>query len=166
MSFGSDVPSSRQTLPVSGLVRRVRRLADMSQRELAVAAKVAHTTIGRIESGALVPSLVVFDRILAVADLQLVVVGADGRVVLPMVDWDDARDGAERRFPSHLDTIIDPRPGEWWADQYGLVRPPETFQRDRAARDLQRRRSQWEVRVAKYRHVPPPPTPRHYWTQA
>ena len=147
-----------------GLVRRVRRIADMSQRELAKAAKVSHPTIGRIESGALMPSLTVFYRILAVADLWLVVVAANGRVILPMVDWDEARDGAERRYPSHLDTIIDPKPGEWWGDQYGLVGPPETFARDRARRDAQRRRSQWEVRVAKYRHAPRPPIPPGYWT--
>ena len=44
-----------------------------------------------------------------------------------MRDWEDTRDGAERRYPSHLDTILDPEPGEWWADIYGLARPPETF---------------------------------------
>ncbi|GAB3371556.1 hypothetical protein GCM10027452_31140 [Micromonospora halotolerans] len=40
------------------------------------------------------------------------------------------------------------------------VRPPETFYRDRAYRDALRRRSQWEVRVAKYRGVPPPRDPQ------
>ena len=68
----------------------------------------------------------------------------------PMKDWRDTRDGAERRYPSHLDIILDPRPGDWWADQYGLTAPPETFRRDRAVRDMQRKRSQWEVRVAKF----------------
>ncbi|WP_431909905.1 hypothetical protein [Micromonospora carbonacea] len=40
---------------------------------------------------------------------------------------------------------------------YGLARPPETFYRNRSYRDAMRRRSRWEVRVAKLRHVPPPP---------
>ncbi|MEU5563954.1 hypothetical protein [Micromonospora musae] len=53
--------------------------------------------------------------------------------------------------------IVRPEPGEWWADIYGLARPPETFYRNRDVRDAMRRRSQWEVRVAKYRNVPPPP---------
>jgi len=57
------------------------------------------------------------------------------------------------------DTILDPEFGEWWADGFGLTRPPETFRRNRAYRDHQRRLSQWEVRVAKYRHDPQPKLP-------
>jgi transcriptional regulator with XRE-family HTH domain len=149
--------------PCAGLVRRARRIADMSQREMARAAGISQATVNRIERGSLVPSMEVLMRIFDVADLALAVVDAKGEVVLPMVDWADACDGAERRYPSHLDTIIDPQPGEWWGDQYGLVRPPETFYRDRALRDQQRRRSQWEARPAEYRNVPPPPMPRGYW---
>jgi transcriptional regulator with XRE-family HTH domain len=144
--------------PVAGLVRRVRRIADMSQRQMARFAKVAPSTIGRVEAGSMVPSLDLLERILSAAGLYLAVVDQDGHVVQPMADWDDTRDGAERRYPAHLDTILDPRPGEWWADVYGLARPPETFHRDRAHRDAQRRRSQWEVRVAQHRGVPPPPS--------
>jgi transcriptional regulator with XRE-family HTH domain len=135
----------------------------MSQREMAEAAGISQATISRVECGSLVPSVEVLVRVFATAELSLVVVDARGEVVLPMVDWADALDGAERRYPSHLDTIIDPRPGEWWGDQYGLVRPPETFYRDRALRDEQRRRSQWEVRAQKYRDVPPPRMPSGYW---
>jgi len=145
--------------PIPGLVRRARRIADLSQRELADVIGVTRGTIGKIEAGVHVPSLGLFVRALGAAGLWLAVVDDDGHVVPPMAEWPDARDGAERRYPSHLDTIVDPRPGEWWADQYGLTRPPETFWRDRAARDRQRRRSQWEVRVAKHRHDPPPPVP-------
>lgn len=134
----------------------------MSQRELARAAGVAASTIGRIESGTLVPSVDVVKRVLAVAGLQLVVVDETGHIVQPMGVWDDTRDGAERRYPAHLDTILDPEPGEWWADLYGLVRPPETFHRSRAYRDQLRARSQWEVRVAKHRSAPPPRLPRDY----
>jgi hypothetical protein len=84
-------------------------------------------------------------------------VDQDGRVILPMETWDDTLDGAERRYPAHLDTILDPESGEWWGDIYGLLRPPETFHRSRWEREVRRRRSQWEVRVAKYRTDPPPP---------
>lgn len=145
--------------PIAGLVRQVRRAADLSQRQLARCLKVAPSTIGKIEAGTLTPSVDLFQRLLAVAGHYLVVVDRRGRMVRPMADWDDTRDGAERRYPAHLDTILDPRPGEWWADVYGLCRPPETFYRDRLRRDQQRARSQWEVRVAKYRGVPRPPLP-------
>ena len=131
----------------------------MSQRELARATGVSQATVSKMEAETLVPSIALLQRVLGAANLLLVVVDETGRVVRPMEVWDDTRDGAERRYPSHLDTILDPKPGEWWADVYGLARPPETFHRDREFRDRQRARSQWEVRVAKYRHVPPPPDP-------
>ncbi|MFE7869699.1 helix-turn-helix domain-containing protein [Micromonospora humida] len=143
--------------PAAGIVRAVRRRADASQRELARWAGVHHGTVGRIEAGALTPSIALLRRIIAAAGFRLAVVDEFGRVLTPMRDRDDIRDGAGRRYPSHLDTILDPEPGEWWADVYGLARPPETFYRNRAFRDAMRRRSQWEVRVAKYRNVPPPP---------
>lgn len=137
-----------------GLLRTVRRRADLSQRELARQAAVSPSTVNRIEAGALTPSLPVLRRILAVAELDLVPVDRDGRLVRPMLDHrDDLHDGAERRYPSHLDTILDPQYGEWWGDRYGLARPPETFHRDRGRRDAQRRRSQWEARG----HRGPPP---------
>ena len=150
-----DVP-----FPAPGIVRAVRRRADTSQRELARFARVHPSTIGRIEAGSLTPSLAMLSRIVGTAGFRLVVVDEAGRVLKPMRDRADLRDGAERRYPSHLDIVTDPEPGEWWADRYGLARPPETFYRNREVRDWLRRRSQWEVRVAKYRSVPPPPAPQ------
>lgn len=145
---------------MAGLCRAVRRRADASQREMAHRTGLSRSTIARIESGRLVPSLAVLSRLLTEAGLVLVAVDPDGRVVAPMADppGDDLRDGAGKRYPSHLDTIVDPGPGEWWASIYGMARPPETCHRDKAKRDVQRRRSQWEVRVAQFRAVPPPPT--------
>lgn len=144
---------------LSGLVRRVRRIADLSQRELAAQVGVSPATIGRIESGDLFPSVGRLLRILDAAGVGLVATDRSGKVVQPMRVWDETYDGAERKFPAHLDLILDPRAGEWWADVYGLARPPETFHRDRGYRDAQRRRSQWEVRVQQFRHVPEPPNP-------
>jgi transcriptional regulator with XRE-family HTH domain len=142
--------------PAGGLLRAARRRADLSQRDLARAAKIHPSTVGRIEAGELQPSLEIFRRLLGAAGLYFAVVDDDGRVVHPMCDREDLLDGAERRYPAHLDVIPDPTPGEWWGGKYGLSRPPETFHRDRRYRDERRKASQWEVRVAKYRHVPPP----------
>jgi transcriptional regulator with XRE-family HTH domain len=139
----------------------VRRILGASQRDLAQMLGTSHSLISRVETGASQPSLDVFERILHAARLQLTVVDDCGRMVLPMEDWDDTRDGAGRRYPAHLDTILDPLPGEWWGDVYGLARPPETFHRDPERREAQRRRSQWEVRVAQHRLDPPPPDPLH-----
>ncbi|MBQ1049989.1 helix-turn-helix transcriptional regulator [Micromonospora sp. C51] len=149
--------------PIAGLVRRARRIVGLSQLRMARFAKVAPSTVARVEAGSLTPSLAVLERLLGAAGLYLVAVDQEGRVVLPMEVWDDTRDGADRRYPAHLNTILDPEPGEWWADIYGLARPPETYHRSRADREARRRRSQWEVRVAKYRNVPPPPDPRSWY---
>ena len=128
-------------LPTDQYVRRVRRAVDASQRELAELAGVSERTIARVESGAAVPSLRVLQRLLAAAGYHLVVVDADRRLISPMSDLpDDARDRQGRRFPAHLDVIIDPGPGEWWGDLMGIARPPETFRRSRSLRDSQRAR--------------------------
>ncbi|MEU0549413.1 helix-turn-helix transcriptional regulator [Micromonospora sp. NPDC005979] len=143
--------------PITGLVRRARRIKGLGQRQMARFAKVAPSTVGKVEAGSLTPSLAVLERLLGAAGLYLVVVDQEGRVIQPMADRDDVHDGAGRRYPAHLDTILDPQPGEWWGDIYGLARPPETYHRSSADREARRRRSQWEVRVAQHRHLPPPP---------
>jgi transcriptional regulator with XRE-family HTH domain len=144
---------------VPALVRAVRRRADKSQRELAKAAGLARSTVARLETGDLTPSLATLVRILEVAGLDLVATDKDGTVVQPMSSWDDTRDGGGKLFPAHLDLIIDPKLGEWWADKYGLARPPETYHRDRAYRDAKRALSQWAVRVQQFRHDPMPENP-------
>jgi transcriptional regulator with XRE-family HTH domain len=154
-SRGADVGG----YPLASIVRRVRRTADLSQRELAQRVGVGRSTIAEIETGAITPSLAVLQRILDAAQYQLVAVDSAGHLVLPLEVWEGLTDGSGRRFPAHLDTILDPEFGEWWADGYGLARPPETFRRDRAVRDHERQLSQWEVRVAKFRDAPRPRLP-------
>lgn len=144
-----------------GLCRVIRRRADASQREMAERTGLSRSTIARIESGRLIPSLAVLGRLLDAGGLTLVAVDHEGRLVVPMLDLPGdqrLRDGSERRFPAHLDTILDPKGDEWWGSCYGLAKPPETGHRDRVWRDVQRRRSQWDVRVQQFRNVPPPPT--------
>lgn len=127
---------------------------------MAEKAGVAVSTVGRVEAGSLRPSLATLQALLAVAGIRLVAVGPEGKAVPAMWDAPDhnLRDGAGRRYPSHLDTIIDPTGWEWWGGRYGLAGPPETFLRNRERRDVQRRRSRWEVRVSQLRAMPPPPT--------
>ncbi len=151
------MPKLGGAYPISGLLRRARRIAYLSQRELARRAGVAPSTVARVESGAIVPTLPAFERMLAVAGLRLVVVDDDGHVVAPMRDIPDTRHLGGWRYPSHLDVILDPRSGEWWGDNYGLARPPETFHRDHDRRRAKQWRSAWETRVDRYRSAPEPP---------
>jgi transcriptional regulator with XRE-family HTH domain len=129
--------------PASGLARRVRRLADLSQRQLAQRCGLSRSTVARIESGELTPSLEVLQRILAVADVYLVAVEDSGRVVRP--------DPGGGRYPDDLAVIVEGEPGVWWADEYGLARPPESFTRSRELRDARRELSQYELRPKLYR---------------
>ena len=60
--------------PFSGMMRRARRIADMSQREMARAAGVSQAAISKVEAGTLTPSVGLLQRVLRVAGLWLVVV--------------------------------------------------------------------------------------------
>src|SRR4051812_22567716 len=137
--------------PSDDYVRQVRRRLGVSQRGLAAATGVGHSTVTRIESGgsAAVRTL---ERLLAAAGLVLVVVEAveEGDAVLRMVpplrEWDRCRDGADRRTPAPLPLVLDPRRGEWWGDAFGLVRPPETYYRSALLREIRRQESRWTTR--------------------
>src|SRR6185312_15148082 len=88
-------------LDVPGLVRRARRIADVSQREMASAAQVSPTSIARAESAGRV-TLDVLERVLTVAGLRLVVIDGSGDAVHGMRP-DAVRDRSGRRLPAHLD---------------------------------------------------------------
>jgi transcriptional regulator with XRE-family HTH domain len=118
----------------------------MSQRELAKFAGLSRATVGRVESDTIVPGMTTFRKLISAAGFDIAVIDQEGRRILPMEVWDDTLDGQERKFPAHLDLILDPRLDDWWGAIYGLARPPETFHRNRAARDWQRRLSQEDVR--------------------
>jgi len=125
-------------LPIVGYVRQVRRRTKTSQRELARYLRVPQSTVSRIEAGTRTPTIATFARILRLAGLSLAVVDEEGRFCPPLEELAQTRDWGGRRWPAHLGLILDPRPGEWWGDRYGLVRPPETVRRDPAARQRHR----------------------------
>ncbi len=75
----------------------------MSQRELAAAAGLSSSTVGHAESGARDLPVRVLARIVELAQLRLAIVDDGGAEVAPMRP-DTVRDGANRRFPAHLDT--------------------------------------------------------------
>jgi transcriptional regulator with XRE-family HTH domain len=156
--------------PISGLIRRARRIAGLSQEDIAEVVGISRTTVQRAEVGGLIPSLDVFQRIMTAAGLHLVVVDDEGHVVLPMEEWptpldegDGVRNGAGRRYPAHLGVVLDPKEGEWWADIFGFERPPETFYRDPPdLREYRRRLSEWQVRRRRFLGDPPP-VPPAWW---
>lgn len=100
-----------------GLMRRARRLGDLSQRDLAARLGVSAAAIGDIEAGRREASLRVLLGALELAGIRLVPVDAAGAVVAPM-RGDALRDAQGRRYPAHLDVApADPLawPAHWGA---------------------------------------------------
>ena len=132
------------TFDTAGLVRRARRMADISQRELAEKCGLSKATVGRLEVGSPVATHVLV-RILAEAGLRLQVVDLAGRPVEPMRP-DAVRDRGGRLLPA-LST-----PGRshfWWnrapfrQRDHDAARPPRATaggRVDRGAGEVSRRR--------------------------
>ena len=118
-------------------MRRVRRIADLSQRELAAAVGISPSAVGSAESGARDLPLSVVARIAEVAALRLSLVDHDGREISGMAE-NTVRDAAGRRFPAHLDTRYSE--DRWWhgPHRYHRRQPSYTFDRRRDLRDLKR----------------------------
>lgn len=95
---------------VPGLVRRIRRILDVSQRGLAALLEVSQSVVARWETGRTSPRAAVLARLLRMAKVG---VGfhdrASGEEVEPMRD-DGARDRGGRRYPAH----VDPEVTGWW----------------------------------------------------
>jgi transcriptional regulator with XRE-family HTH domain len=89
-------------LDVSGLVMRVRRVCDLSQRDLGAAIGLDHSQIARIESSRRRVDLPLLARILSLAGMRIAILDRDGNEVLPIAP-DVLRDNAGRRMPAHLD---------------------------------------------------------------
>jgi transcriptional regulator with XRE-family HTH domain len=123
-----------------GCLRRIRRIADLSQRELAEACGIAHAVVAHAESGRRGLSTEILVRAAALARLRLALVDESGGEVLPMTA-DAARDRANRRFPAHLDTRYGDE--DWWHgdERYARQQPWYTFDRLRYTRDYWRERA-------------------------
>lgn len=125
---------------LSGALRRIRRTADLSQRELAASCGVAPSVLAHAEARRRGLPVDVLQRAAAVAGLRLALLDEAGREVPGMAPG-TVRDGGGRQFPAHLDT----RYGDvdWWhgPERYSRAQPTYTFDRDRELRDTWRRRS-------------------------
>jgi transcriptional regulator with XRE-family HTH domain len=117
-----------------GVLRRIRRIADLSQRELAAAAGVSASTIGQAESGTRDLPIRRVAEMAELAGLRLVLMDGGGTEVMPM-SHEAVKDMGGRRFPAHLDT----RYGDegWWHGPHRFEReqPWYTFDRRRDLRD-------------------------------
>ena len=124
---------------LSGALRRIRRLADLSQRELARACGLAQSVIAQAESGRRDLTVGTLATAARLADLRLALLDRDGAEVHGMGP-DTVRNLGRRRFPAHLDTRrSDDVP--WLYEPRDRPATSFTFDRDRGARDSRRHRA-------------------------
>ena len=139
------------SLSAAGLLRRIRRVADCSQRELAERIGASKATVAAAESGRRDLSISLLCRAASLVGGRLVVLDASGAELTPM-DLDAVRDAGGRLFPAHLDT----RHGDdrWWGGEHRprTRQPRYTFDLDRSSRDSRRRAGAF----AEDHHVPRP----------
>lgn len=169
-------------------LRRLRRRADLSQRELALRAGVPASTVARIESGGTTnPRWRTVQRLVNAAGGSIHLGVDRGATPDPVPDpptppppaGGTLTDAAGRRYPAHLDVRQVQRAedwwGAWWAGWYHLPRhrwprqaPDHTFDLNRNRRDQRRRRlagPDWVAQL-RIRHSQPErgPTNAHEWT--
>jgi len=124
-------------IDLAGLLRRIRRRADLSQRDLAARLQVPKTTVAAVESGTRPMDVHLLVRAATLAGLRLALLDAAGEEVRGMHP-DAVRDRGGRRFPAHLDTMLSERRASRWEHRPHLRRPTYTFDR----------RVPWERRAA------------------
>jgi HTH-type transcriptional regulator/antitoxin HipB len=126
---------------LSGMLRRIRRTADLSQRELAARIGISKSAVATAESGRSGVDVRALARAAGLAGLRFALLDAEGREVAGM-DPDAVRDRGGRLFPAHLDTRYGDE--EWWYthQSHGHDREPPwyTFDRTRWVRDRIRAR--------------------------
>ncbi|TFV63126.1 XRE family transcriptional regulator [Geodermatophilus sp. DF01-2] len=124
---------------LSGVLRRIRRRADLSQRQLAAVCGLSQSAVAQAESGRRDLPVGALVRAAEQAGLRLALLDAAGREVAGMSP-DAVRDRYGRHFPAHLDThFADEREGRY-EHRYDRPRPWFTVDVDRAARDTLRGR--------------------------
>lgn len=93
-----------------GMIRRIRRILDVSQRGLAALVGVSQSVVARWETGRTSPRVSMMELLLDLARLEVTVRdGASGEVVEAMRD-DGARNRGGSRFPAHTDLRVK----GWW----------------------------------------------------
>lgn len=115
---------------VSGLVRRIRRILDVSQRGLAAILGVSQSQVARWESRRTSPRADLLAELLRLAKLRVDLRNQEtGEAVEPMRD-DGARDRGLRRYPAHVDLDVT----GWWMPRDAMMTGQVPWWRARSRR--------------------------------
>lgn len=125
---------------VPGLLRRIRRRADLSQRELARTAGLSVSTVAHAEAGTRDLRVGQLARAASCAGLRLVLVDPAGQEVSGM-GADSVRDLGGRQFPAHLDVMLAKERPSRLEERRDRRVPLYTYDVDRSARDRDRARN-------------------------
>ena len=120
---------SAAAFDLAGAVRRIRRCADCSQRELAVAIGTSKSTIAGAETGAAGLDARLLAAAAHLAGLRLALLDALRRQEVRGMHPDAVRDRGGRRFPAHLDTVLSEERASRWEHRPRLRQPTYTFDR-------------------------------------
>ncbi|MEO5662722.1 MAG: helix-turn-helix transcriptional regulator [Nocardioides sp.] len=128
METNEKAASPPLEMEISGMIRRVRRLATWSQRELAHELGVSQSAVAKWETGRTTPSARMLARVLDLAKLSLAAVKQGGdrgvergverggdraEVMVAPMKVVTARDAANRRYPAHTFVWTE----GWWAPE-------------------------------------------------
>ena len=127
-----------RAIDVPGMVMRVRRTCDLSQRELGAAVGLDQSQVARIESARRRGDLPLLAEILALAGYRIAILDRHGVEVAP-VPGDVLRDNAGRRMPAHLDVRpLADRPTSVLLDGHSDRPSPRAWYHHRLRRDSRR----------------------------
>ena len=121
-------PDPAAFVDVAGLLRRIRRRTDLSQRELAARLHVSKTTVAAFEAGTRTVDVHLLAAAAALAGLRVALLDEQGAEVRGMHP-DGVRDRGGRRFPAHLDTVLSEQRASRWEHRPRLRQPTYTFDR-------------------------------------
>ncbi|RYB91863.1 XRE family transcriptional regulator [Nocardioides oleivorans] len=143
--FGGGMP---------GLVRRIRRILDVSQRGLAALLGVSQSVVARWETGRTSPRASAVERLLGMAKVRATLHDEEsGEEVTPM-RADGARKHGGSRFPAHTDLRVT----GWWIPrelrsmtsvEYFSSRDRSRERRDPAIHYRTGRRAKWVERLVR-----------------
>jgi len=135
-----STPDPPATAVVAGLVRRVRRMAGLLQRELAASLGVSQSRVARWETGRSRATGDDLERMGALAGLRLALVDEARTPVTPMRE-DAARDVLGRRMPAHVEAMR----AQWWV-------PRDSSTTSQGWQELRRSQEQGRAVAALARH--------------
>lgn len=115
---------------IPGLLRRIRRTLDVSQRGLAALLGISQSQVARWETRRTSPRADVLLELLRLAKLRVSLHDEEtGEAVEPMRD-DGARDRGRRRYPAHVDLDVT----GWWMPRDAMMTGQVPWWRARSRR--------------------------------